>query len=72
MIFITATTLWHKSALSTNNFGNNHFGQKYQEQNIFRNLRRLSWCLFEKFPTNRAKTRKCVSGQIFQFFLRIS
>ena len=29
-----ATTLMHKSALSTNNFGNNHLGQKYQKQNI--------------------------------------
>ena len=31
VILINATTLMHKSALSTNNFGNNHFGQKYQQ-----------------------------------------
>ena len=28
MILINATTLMHESTLSTNNFGNNHFGQK--------------------------------------------
>ena len=28
VILINATTLMHKSTLSTNNFGNNHFGQK--------------------------------------------
>ena len=27
MILINATTLMHKSNLSRNNFGNNHFGQ---------------------------------------------
>ena len=30
----------HKSTLDTNNFGNNHFGQKYQKQNILRNILR--------------------------------
>ena len=34
MILINATTLKHKSTLSTNNFGDNHFGQKYQNENI--------------------------------------
>ena len=29
VILINATTLKHKATLSTNNFGNNHFGQKY-------------------------------------------
>ena len=29
VILIKATTLMHKSTLSTNDFGNNHFGQKY-------------------------------------------
>ena len=29
VILIIATTLMHKSTLSTNDFGNNHFGQKY-------------------------------------------
>ena len=29
VILINATTLMHKSTLSTNDFGNNHFGQKY-------------------------------------------
>ena len=38
---INATTLMHKSTLSTNNFGDNHFGQKYQKQNILRIFRRL-------------------------------
>ena len=28
VILINATTLMHNSILSTNNFGNNHFGQK--------------------------------------------
>ena len=41
VILINATTLMHKSTLSTNNFGNNHFGQKYQRQNILRIFRRL-------------------------------
>ena len=41
VILINATTLMHKSTLSTNNFGNNHFGQKYQKQNILRIFRRL-------------------------------
>ena len=27
VILINATTLMHKATLSTNNFGNNHFGQ---------------------------------------------
>ena len=49
MILINATTLMHKSTLSTNNFGNNHFGQKCQKQMILRNVRKLYWCLFEKF-----------------------
>ena len=63
-----ATTLMHKSTLSTNNSGNNHFGQKYQKQKILRIFRRTHWCLFEKFPTKRAKKRKSVFGQIFQYF----
>ena len=67
MILIDATTLLHKSTLSTNNFENNHFGQKYQKQNILRSFR-FYWCLFDKFPTDRAKTKKCVFGQIFHFF----
>ena len=29
VILINGITLMHKSTLSTNNFGNNHFGQKY-------------------------------------------
>ena len=36
VILINATTLMHKSTFNTNNFGNNHFGQEYQEQNILR------------------------------------
>ena len=40
-ILIKATNLMHKSKLSTNSFENNHFGQKYQKQNSFRNIRRL-------------------------------
>ena len=32
MILNNATTLMHKSTLSTNIFGNDHFGQKYQKQ----------------------------------------
>ena len=55
---INATTLMHKSILGANNFGNDRFGQKYQKQNFLRFLRRLYKCLFEKFPTNRVKTRK--------------
>ena len=39
VILINATTLMHKSTLSTDNFGKNHFGQKYQKQNIPRNFR---------------------------------
>ena len=65
---INATTVMHKSTLSTNNFGNNSFRQKYQQRNILTIFRRLKWCLFEKFPTSRAKTRKCVFGKIFHFF----
>ena len=41
VILINATTLMHKSTLNTNNFGNNHFGQKYQKQNILRIFRRI-------------------------------
>ena len=41
VILINATTLMHKSTLSTNNFGNNHFGQKYKKENILRFFRRL-------------------------------
>ena len=67
IILIDETTLMNKSNLSTNNFGNNHFGQKYQKQNIFR-IFRLKWCLFEKIPTNRTNTKKPVSGQIFHSF----
>ena len=58
----------YKSTLSTNNSENNHFGQKYQKENILRIFRRLQWYLFEKIPTNRAETRKCVFGQIFHSF----
>ena len=65
VILINATSLKHKSTLSTNNFGINHFGQKYQKENILRIFRRFLWILFENSPTNRAKTRKCVFGQIF-------
>ena len=36
VISINAITSMHKSTLNTNNFGNNLFGQKYQEQNILR------------------------------------
>ena len=36
VILIKAATLMHKSTLSTNNFGKNYFGQKYQKQNILR------------------------------------
>ena len=31
VILINATTLMHKSTLSTNNFGINHFGQKFHK-----------------------------------------
>ena len=41
VILINATTLLHKSTLNTNNFGSNHFGQKYPKQNILRIFRRL-------------------------------
>ena len=41
LILINATTLMFKSTLSTNNFGNYHFGPKYQKQNILRIFRRL-------------------------------
>ena len=58
----------HKSTLSTNDFGNIYFGQKNQKQNSLRISRRLKWCLLEKFPTDRAKTRKCVFGQFFHSF----
>ena len=34
MILINATTLMHKLTLSANNFGSNHFGQKYQKHNF--------------------------------------
>ena len=39
VILINATTFMHRSTLSTNNFGNNHFGQKYQKENILRIFR---------------------------------
>ena len=58
----------HKSTLNTKNLGNNDFGQKCQKQNILRLFRRLYWSVFEKFPTNRAKNRKCVFGQTFHSF----
>ena len=29
VILINGTSLMHKATLSTNNFGDNHFGQKY-------------------------------------------
>ena len=67
MILINAATLMHKSTLSTNKLGNIHFEKKYQKQKILE-IFRLKRCLFEKFPTNRAKTRKCVFGQIFNSF----
>ena len=41
VILINATILMHKSSFSTNNFGNNHFGKKYQKQNVLRIFRRL-------------------------------
>ena len=41
VILINATTLMHKSILNTNNFGNNHFEQKYQKQNNLGIFRRL-------------------------------
>ena len=41
LIWINATTLMHKSNLSTNNFVNNHFRQKYQKQYILRGFRRF-------------------------------
>ena len=36
LILFIATTLMQKSTLSTNNFGNIHFGLKNQKQNPFR------------------------------------
>ena len=71
VILIKATTLTHKSNLSSNNFGNNHFGQKYQKQNILKIFRRLYGCLFEKYPTIRAENKKCSFVQTL-LFLRIS
>ena len=41
MILINAITSMPKSTLSTNNFGNNHFGEKYQKQNILGIFRKL-------------------------------
>ena len=42
VILINATTLLHRSTLiRTNNFGSNHFGQKYKKQNILTIFRRL-------------------------------
>ena len=66
VILIIATTLMHQSTLSTNNFGNNHIGQKYQ--NFFLEFSGDYNGLFGKFPTNRAKTRICVFGQSFHSF----
>ena len=34
VILINATFSMHKSTLSTNDFGNNHFGQKYSNDFI--------------------------------------
>ena len=41
VILNNATALMHKSTLNTNNFGNIHFGQKFQKQNILRIFRRI-------------------------------
>ena len=49
VILINATTLTHKSTLSTNTFGNKHFGQKYLEQNILEYLRDYNGVFSEKF-----------------------
>ena len=57
VILIIATTLMHKSILSTNNFVNNHFRQSTRNK-IFLQFSGDYNGVFEKFPKNGAKTRK--------------
>ena len=68
MILTNATISKHMSILFTNNFANNHLGQKYRKHYIYRNFRRLKWCSFEKYPTNTAKPRKCLLANFSVFF----
>ena len=49
MILINSTTLMLQSTLSKNNFGNNHFGQKYQRQNFVRILGDYNDVCLKKF-----------------------
>ena len=39
----------HKSTLSSNNFGNNHFGQKYQKHYILKKLEDYSGICLKTF-----------------------
>ena len=71
VILINSTTLMHKSTLSTNNFGNNHFGQKCQKQNILRIFRRLLWFCLKNFQRIEQKLENTFLAN-FSILLTIS
>ena len=64
----TASLIVARSSTAITGRSDNHFRQKYQKQNILRIFRSVYWCLIKKTPTNRAKPRKFVFGQIFHSF----
>ena len=68
---INATTLMHKSTLSTNNFGKNHFGQKYQKQNVLRIFRDYNGVCLKNFQRIEQKLENAFLAK-FSILLRIS
>ena len=71
MILINPTTLMHKSTLSTNNFGNNRFGQKDQKQNILRTFRNYNGICLKNFQRIEQKQEDAFLAK-FSILLRIS
>ena len=68
MILNNATTLMHKSTLSTNIFGNDHFGQKYQKQKKLKILGYYKGVWLKNFQRIEQKLENAFFGQIFHSF----
>ena len=71
VILINATALMHKAILSTNNFGNNHFGQKYQKKILLEFLADYNDVCWKKFQRIELKLKNAFLAK-FSILLRIS
>ena len=61
----------HTSTLSTNNFGNNHFGQKYQKKFFLEFLGEYNGVCLKNFQRIEQKLEKAFLAE-FSILLRIS